>query len=190
LHLEAGDTYSDTTFIGGSPPVPNRECNLTKWVRTAQGLRFCPVVLSVNARVKPDWVLVNGKEERHPEGSYYIEWREGATRIRVSVGKNAADSNARRLRKEAELNAVNNGVTVSAEGSPATHRLIASAVQEYLEEIKISRSTATHSAYELALRNFAESCPKSYLEDARNSMSCRPPVQPLLRNLVHGSFQH
>jgi integrase/recombinase XerD len=108
-------------------------------------------------------------EERHPEGSYYIEWREGAKRIRVSVGKDAADANARRLRKEAELNAVNNGVTIAAEGSLATHRLIASAVQEYLEEMKISRSAATHSAYELALRNFTESCPKSYLEDVNRS---------------------
>jgi integrase/recombinase XerD len=75
--------------------VPNHECNLTKRVRTPQGLRFCPVVLSLNGRVKPDWVLVNGKEERHPDGAYYIEWLEGAKRIRVSVGKDAADANAR-----------------------------------------------------------------------------------------------
>jgi len=145
--------------------VPNRECNLTKRVRTNQGLRFCPVVLSVNGRVKPDWVLVNGEEKRHPEGAYYIEWREGSKRIRVSVGRDAADANARRLRKEAELNAVNNGVAVAEEGSSSKRRMIASAVAQYLDEIKITRSAATHSAYDLALRNFCESCPKAYLED-------------------------
>jgi len=32
--------------------VPNRECNLTKRVRTPQGLRFCPVVQSLNGCVK------------------------------------------------------------------------------------------------------------------------------------------
>lgn len=149
--------------------MPNRECNLTKRVRTPQGLRFCPVVLSINGRVKPDWVLVNNKEERHLEGAYYIEWREGDRRIRVSVGKDAADANAQRLRKEAELNAVNNGVAVVDESSPGKRRLISSAVQEYLDEIKISRSAATHSAYELALRNFTESCPKNYLEDVNRS---------------------
>jgi hypothetical protein len=35
------------------------------------------MVLSSNGRVKPDVVLVNGTEELHPEGAYYLEWREG-----------------------------------------------------------------------------------------------------------------
>ena len=53
--------------------------NLTKRVQTANGMRYCPVAESANGRVKPDVVLVNGKEERHPEGAYYLEWREGAS---------------------------------------------------------------------------------------------------------------
>ena len=60
----------------------NREVNCTKRVKTPQGLRYCPVVLSANGRIRPDWVLVNGKEERHPEGAYYLEWREETKRIR------------------------------------------------------------------------------------------------------------
>jgi len=134
-----------------------------------RGLRFCPVVLSANGRVKPDVVLVNGKPEHHPEGAYYLEWREGAKRVRVSVGKDAADAHARRLHKEAELNAKNNGVAVAEDSSNSKGRLIASAVSEYLDEIKISRRPATHSAYELALRNFCESCPKTYLEEINRS---------------------
>jgi hypothetical protein len=39
----------------------HREVNLTKRVQTPQGMRYCPVVLSANGRVKPDAVLVNGK---------------------------------------------------------------------------------------------------------------------------------
>jgi len=55
----------------------NREVNLTKRVKTAQGLRYSPpVALSANGRIKPDLVPINGKEERHPEGAYYLEWRE------------------------------------------------------------------------------------------------------------------
>jgi hypothetical protein len=53
--------------------MPNREVNLTKRISTPSGLRYCRVVLSANGRVKPDVVLVNGKEERHPEGAYYLE---------------------------------------------------------------------------------------------------------------------
>ena len=57
--------------------MANRQCNPTKRVNTAQGLRFCAVVLSANGRVKPDVVLIGDKEERHAEGAYYLDWREG-----------------------------------------------------------------------------------------------------------------
>jgi integrase/recombinase XerD len=49
----------------------NREVNLTKRVLTAHGWRYCRVVLAANGRVKPDLVVVNGKQEGHPEGAYY-----------------------------------------------------------------------------------------------------------------------
>ena len=61
----------------------NREVNLTKRVQTPHGWRYCTVVLSANGRVKPDLVLVNGKQETHKEGAYYLEWREGSKRVRL-----------------------------------------------------------------------------------------------------------
>src|SRR6184192_1034195 len=72
----------------------NRTVNLTKRVQTCKGLRYCTVVLAMNGRVRADLVIVNGREERHPEGAYYLEWWEGAKRIRLSVGKDAADAGA------------------------------------------------------------------------------------------------
>ena len=73
--------------------MANREVNLTKRVQTSKGLRYCPVVLSANGRVKPDLVILNGQQERHPEGAYYLEWRENGRRVRLSVGKDPADAN-------------------------------------------------------------------------------------------------
>ena len=70
-----------------------------------------------------------------PEGAYYLEWREGAKRVRLSVGKDAADASARRQRKEAELNAVNNGVTVVPENGENGHRSLAAAVADYLADV-------------------------------------------------------
>ena len=58
---------------------------------------------------------MNGHQERHTEGAYYLEWCEGGKRVRLSVGKDAQDAAAQRLRKEAEVNAKNNGVTVVPE---------------------------------------------------------------------------
>jgi hypothetical protein len=129
--------------------VPNREVNVTKRVQTKNGLRYCPVVLSANGRIKPDWVIVNDVQERHPEGAYYLEWREGKKRVRLSVGKDAADANARRQQKEAALNAINHGVEVlTPEGKHRSERrAIHDAIKAYLAEIKISRSSATHSLH-------------------------------------------
>jgi integrase/recombinase XerD len=142
----------------------HRECNVTKRVQTTKGLRYCPVVLSANGRIKPDLVLVKGKPERHPEGAYYLEWRENGRRVRLSVGKDAAEAATRRLRKEAELNAVNAGVTVVPENGDG-QRSLSAAVAEYLEEIRISKKPKTFAAYSTALNYFVESCPKIFPAD-------------------------
>jgi integrase/recombinase XerD len=144
--------------------MANREVNLTKRVQTPLGMRYCRVILSANGRVKPDYVHVNGHVERHPEGAYYLEWRENGRRVRLSVGKDAADASAKRLRKEAELNALNAGVAVVPEngnGQPS----ISAAVAEYLEEVRISKKPKTYAAYSTALGYFVESCPKIFLAD-------------------------
>jgi integrase len=143
----------------------SKEVNLTKRVQTAKGMRYCPVVLSPNGRVKPDLVLVNGKQERHPEGAYYLEWRENGWRIRLSVGKDPQDASARRQRKEAELNALNNGVSVLPDNGKDGPRSIARAVAQFLEETELTKKPKTLAAYTTALNYFTESCPKLYLQD-------------------------
>jgi integrase/recombinase XerD len=142
----------------------NREVNLTKRVQTPHGWRYCTVVLSANGRVKPDLVIVNGKQEAHKEGAYYLEWREGSKRVRLSVGKDPADASARRQRKEAELNAVNNGVAVVPDGLNG-HRSVAVAVAEFLDETKLTKKPKTLAAYSTALAYFVESCHKLNLEE-------------------------
>jgi integrase/recombinase XerD len=144
----------------------NREVNVTKRVQTPQGLRYCPVVLSANGRIKPDAVLVNGKEERHSEGAYHLEWREGTKRVRLSVGKNAADASARRQRKEAELNARNNGVAIVPDsGNSDGHKSLSLAVADYLADVKLTHKPRSYAAYRTALEYFLESCNKPHVTD-------------------------
>ncbi len=142
----------------------NRQCNVTKRIQTSKGPRYCPVVLSANGRIKPDLVLVGDQEERHPEGAYYISWYEGKRLIRLSVGKDPATATARRLQKEAELNAVNNGVTVLPDGRNG-NRSLAAAVTDFLDETKLTKKPKTLAAYTTALNYFTESCPRLFLED-------------------------
>jgi integrase/recombinase XerD len=134
--------------------MANREVNLTKRVETTCGWRYCT-----------DVVIVNGKEERHPEGAYYLEWREGSKRVRLSVGKDPADASARQLRKEAELNARNNGVAVVPENGANGHRSLAGSITEYLEETKLSKKPKTFAAYSTALGYFQKCCFKVNIED-------------------------
>jgi integrase/recombinase XerD len=138
--------------------------NLTKRVQTANGMRYCPVVESANGRVKPDQVLVNGKPERHPEGAYYLEWREKGRRVRMSVGKDAQEAAARRQRKQAELNAVESGVSVLPENGDGK-RSVAAAVAGFLEETELTKKPKTLAAYTTALNYFTESCRKLYLHE-------------------------
>jgi integrase/recombinase XerD len=144
--------------------MANREVNLTKRVQTPRGWRYCRVLLSANGRVKSDFVILDEQEQRHPEGAYYLEWREGSKRIRLSVGKDAADASARRLRKEAELNAVNNGVSVVPDGQNGNRSLVA-AVADFLDETKLTKKPKTLAAYTTALNYFTESCYKQTLNE-------------------------
>jgi len=141
--------------------------NLTKRVKVRDVLRYCPVVEARNGRIKPDWVSVDGREEKHPEGAYYLEWRDEGKRIRLSVGKVALQAENRRQRKQAELNAVAKGVTVIPEtnGEDTAKRSISLAAAAFLEGKKLTRKKKTYSGYEIALGYFEESCSKRYLED-------------------------
>ena len=61
-------------------------------------------------RVRRDHVLVGGKDETHGEGSYYLEWWRDGKRYRESVGPNAFAAAEVARTKQAELNAVRNGI--------------------------------------------------------------------------------
>jgi hypothetical protein len=63
----------------------------------------------------------------------------------------AQDAAARRQRKEAELNAPNNGVAVMPDSGDNGHRTIAVAVEEFLNETKLTKKPKTLAAYTTAL---------------------------------------
>jgi hypothetical protein len=78
----------------------NVKINLFKRVRTAKGTRYCPVVESANNKIKAHAVMVGDREEKHPEGAYYISWYEGRTVKRRAVGNDPLEAANRRAKKQ------------------------------------------------------------------------------------------
>lgn len=146
----------------------NRQVNLTKRVRTPQGLRFCPVVIAANGRVKPDYVIVAGREERHPEGAYYLEWYAASKRVRKSVGKDASAAAVLRLKEEQRLASKAVGLKIVDE-SKADGPLLADAVVRFLDEVKSTKKPKTHAAYKTTMEYFLEACNKARLADVDRS---------------------
>lgn len=146
----------------------NRHVNLTKRIRTQQGSRFCPVVVSANGRVKPDYVMVGDRAERHPEGAYYLEWYDGARRVRRSVGKDAATAAAQRHQREQIFASKAAGIRL-AEDASAGGTLLGDAVALYLDEIKKTKKRKTWAAYKAALSYFLDSCAKARVTDIERS---------------------
>lgn len=139
----------------------HRTVSVSKRVLTPDGKRYVPVVELNNGRIRQDWVVVDGDQERHPEGSYYISWYANGKLRRLSVGKDAGFAYARQQGKITELAAVNQGIELKKQNGPGN--LLSVAIQNYLEEIKLTKKKKTLSAYTTALNYFAESCTKEYV---------------------------
>jgi integrase len=146
----------------------NRHVNLTKRVRTANGLRFCQVVVSANGRVKPDYVLVADRQERHSEGAYYLEWYDGARRVRRSVGKDAGTAAARRHQHEQILASKAAGIRLADDGDSGG-TLLGDAAATYLDEIRKTKKHKTWAAYQSALSYFLDSCGKARVSEIDRS---------------------
>jgi hypothetical protein len=64
----SGQAMPTTTY---SDPV-----NIIKYVTLDEGWRFAPLARKPNGNIRWDTVLIEGVEMRHPEGRFFIEWRQ------------------------------------------------------------------------------------------------------------------
>jgi integrase/recombinase XerD len=141
------------------------QVNITKRIDTPEGKRYSRVVIGPNGRIKPDWVILNERHEKHPEGSYYLDWNEDGKRRRLSVGTDAATASNLRERKQRQLDAISAGLTVSEPIEDDSRLRIDAAVETFLEEVQLSRQRNTWRSYGVSLRYFRESCTKRFLDE-------------------------
>src|SRR5215471_1505214 len=89
--------------------------NLIKKVKVDGEWKFCPAVIEPGRKLN-NLVRVRGEIETHPEGAYYLEWREQGQRPRQPVRNRALVFEQARL-KALELEA-QNGTSENAFPSP------------------------------------------------------------------------
>jgi len=139
---------------------------------------FVPAVMTSNGRVKPFAAWVNGKEEPHKEGSYYIRWRENGKQPRQCVGKDPQLALTKMVRQEQILRSRAVGLAVQDGSNQEPGATVADAVAEYLADLRAKgRARKTIAAYTLALNRFMESSPAKRLaevgrRDMMNFMTC------------------
>ena len=67
--------------------------SIYKYCRTDAGWRYCKAVFHPNGKIKPNIVLVRGKEEKHAEGSYFLNYNNQW----IAVGDDASEAQRKRM---------------------------------------------------------------------------------------------
>ena len=118
-------------------------------------------------RIRPDHVRVKGKDETHPEGSYFIEWSERGRLCKQAVGPDAQHAADTARVKEAQLTAERNGIIPAApKPEPKPERTaLTSALDDYVEYVRYHRSLRTYRTYRPILQSFKEFCTKTHVDE-------------------------
>ena len=137
----------------GKPKLYAHRVKILKYVKVGDAWRFANVVKR-SGRIVRDHVLITGRDEHHPEGSYYLEWYEHGKRHRKAVADFATVAEAARL-KAIEVEALKAGV-MSRPAQPATISpngiALAAAVDQYLAMVQAQRSHRTYISYRYTLK--------------------------------------
>ena len=154
--------------------------NVIKMIKIDGKWPFAPVI-ERNGKIVRDHVLVNGKDEHHPEGRYYLEWYEDGKKRRQPIERFEEAVPAARA-KFIELQARKAGILVelpklqirpapapglvAAEQPDPSRLTMVVAIDRYLEFCKKQRSLRTFRTYRPALQNyFLNSFTKTYVDE-------------------------
>ena len=97
-----------------------KRVKVLKYVKVGDGWRFANVI-ERNGKVVRDHVLISGRDEHHPEGTYYLEWYEVGNRRRRKAVRDFAQLIEQARRKAIEVEAMRAGVICCAIPAAASH---------------------------------------------------------------------
>lgn len=131
----------------------NRRVSVWKYVRLKNGRwRYCKPAIGKNGKIRPDWVLVKGKAEHHPEGNFYLHRYDNGREIWRKIGESAQEAVDAADFEGTYLQAKSKGIPVKEINAPVLS--IDAGVHGWLEEVKLSSRPETYELYEQTIREF------------------------------------
>lgn len=120
--------------------------NLKKYLAIDGKWQFVPV-LKINARPRPETVIVGGQAVQGTTGTYYVEWRENGKRVQKPVGTSPREALDAWRTRIAILDGAIEAPEETGDPLPMDHVSIESAVKTYLTEIRGTKTEGTYDAY-------------------------------------------
>jgi hypothetical protein len=115
--------------------MAHKTASIWKYVKTADGWRYCKPVITSNHKIDPRRVLVKGKVEECPQGQYYLSiagrW--------LPVGDDPVEALKAQQKEEARLVAIANGFELP-EAIKQESETIADTIADFMDEYKIGKS--------------------------------------------------
>ena len=137
---------------------------LFKQIKIDGAWKLAPALFDTKGRVRRDHVRVQGRDELHEEGMYYLEWWSAGKRTREPGGPDAFVAAEKARRKQAEMSAVRSGVVTPASDNGGDRVRIKDALEKYEDYIRYHRSLRTLRTYRPILRSFGDFCPRTYVD--------------------------
>jgi len=127
--------------------------------------RYVRPITAPNGKIKPNWVKVNGHEEHHPEGQYFLHFLQGKKQVWAKCGPTPATAVELAARQEALLRAVAAGITVQSE--VRTPLLLRGALAGYLEEYRLSKRPESYALMKQTLEEWLAFSKKYVAHDVK-----------------------
>jgi site-specific recombinase XerD len=144
--------------------------SIYKYCRTDAGWRYCKAVFHPNGKIKPNIVLVRGKEEKHAEGSYFLnhnnQW--------IAVGDDASEAQRKRMLRLNQMEYARlsgRSLAAASAGQPSVvefsgRKIIKDEVEAYLANLELAkRPHRTVQSKRRFLMSFMEIAPKKFTDE-------------------------
>jgi len=124
-----------------------------------KGWRYSKAAIAANRKIKPNVVLVDGKEETHPEGAYYLNV-SGQWLLAGKTSVEAQDTQRKHLARQRYERETGESLPGSSGGTP-----LAEAVDRYFSNLEArGADPKTIRTYHAAIDAFVAQCKKSCVE--------------------------